>query len=250
VIVIEQIRLLRQLQEVDLKIFELDKTRACAALMRDQLDAQLKTVGERLSRNREILEEREKRRRKSEGDLAVEKTNLKKWKARLNESRNSRESVALVREIDLQEKSNRQMEEALLQIMIEADELKKLIAADEAEEAETRARFDAESKRVAGEIRDIDAAKSDLAKERAQFTSAIKPENLGRYDFIRRKRQGIAVTPVKNAICTGCHMAVSPQLLTILVKGTSLECCPMCQRIIYSEEIVYGTEENAEANGA
>lgn len=248
---VEQIKLLRKLQELDLKILELENEREGCTVARDQLVESLKEIEERLARNRALLEEREVRRRKAEGDLAVEKTNLKKWKARLNDSKNSRESVALVREIDLQEKSNRQMEEELLKVMIEVDEFKKLIAADEAEQADLKKRFEAEDAEAARIINEVNGKQAVFLKDRAGYTKAISPENMGRYDFIRKRRVGIALTPVKkNLICTGCHMAISPHLYTILLTGTALESCPSCSRIIYAEERVYGDAEAPAEPGA
>jgi predicted nucleic acid-binding Zn-ribbon protein len=248
--VIEQIRLLKKLQDHDLGILELERERGECTKARDELAARHKEITERLSAARETLKEREKKVRKGEEDLAVEKTNLKKWKARLNESRNSRESIALAREVDMQEKANKHMEEDLLVVMEEVEGLKKTIASDEGEENAARRSLDDEERRVAARLKEIDAAKEALATQRDGFKAAITAENLSRYDFIRTRRQGIALAPAKDGICTGCYMSVSPRMLTILVQGNSIETCPSCQRIIYSEEIVFGAETQGTTGGS
>ncbi|MBI5529297.1 MAG: hypothetical protein HY897_23480 [Deltaproteobacteria bacterium] len=247
---IEQIRFLKKLQDLDLKILELDRERDECTKPREELAARFKEITGKLAASRETLQDREKKMRKGEEDLAVEKTNLKKWKARLNESRNSRESVALAREVDMQEKANKHMEEDLLGVMEEVENLKKTIDAEETEETDTRCRLDGEEKKVAARLQEIDAAKTSLAAQREGFKAAITAENLGRYDFIRTRRQGIALAPAKDGICTGCYMSVSPRMLTILVQGNSIETCPSCQRIIYFEDVVFGGETETVPEGA
>lgn len=242
---IDQIRLLKKLQDLDLKILDVDKERDECTRNRDQLAARLAEIGAGLQASRDTLQEREKKVKKGEDDLAVEKTNLKKWKARLNESRNSRESIALAREVDMQEKANKHMEEDLLVVMEEVEGLKKTIAAAEDDETETRGRLAGEEKKVASRLRELDSERAKFSNQRDGFKSAITAENLSRYDFIRTRRQGIALAPAKGGICTGCYMSVSPMMLTILVQGTTIETCPSCQRIIYFEELL--AEPAAEA---
>jgi predicted nucleic acid-binding Zn-ribbon protein len=236
---VDQIKDLRKLQEIDLRILELEILRKGCTASRDQLDAELKVVEERLEKNSKFLEERESKQRKDMGDLEVEKTNVKKWKARLNDSKNSRDSIMLVREIDSHEKMVRQMEEDLLKVMEEAEELKKAVTGDNATAGDLRQKLDEANSAASEEITSLDSQIADIGTERIAYTQKVAPENLGRYDFIRHKRQGLAVMPVKGGICTGCHMSISPHLYMILVRGTTLEACPSCQRIIYAEERVY-----------
>ncbi|MFA6033658.1 MAG: C4-type zinc ribbon domain-containing protein [Myxococcota bacterium] len=239
---IAQIRLLRKLQEIDLRILDLERQRSRCCESSDQLKTKLEGLAAKLQTERAALAEKERRQKKDEDDLAVEKTNLKKWKARLQESKNSRESIALVREIDLQEKSNKHMEDVLLELMQEVETLGKSIKASESEEAEVRGRFVTEEKRSSQEMAALDAHIAEISKERTEYLKQVNPEYLSRYNFIRPRRMGLAVMPVKNGICTGCHMTISPQLLTILVQSNSMQSCPSCQRIIYFHETVYPEE--------
>ena len=52
------------------------------------------------------------------------------------------------------------------------------------------------------------------------------------------ERLGLAVVPVVNGVCKGCHMAIPPQLYNIIQRGLSMETCPSCNRIIYWEELM------------
>ena len=51
-------------------------------------------------------------------------------------------------------------------------------------------------------------------------------------------RRGLAVVPVVKGVCQGCHMSIPPQLFNLLQRGTTMETCPTCNRIIYWSELM------------
>ncbi len=46
------------------------------------------------------------------------------------------------------------------------------------------------------------------------------------------------MAPVSNGTCRGCNMNIPPQLFNVLQRGTSIETCPYCHRIIFWEELM------------
>jgi predicted nucleic acid-binding Zn-ribbon protein len=73
----------------------------------------------------------------------------------------------------------------------------------------------------------------DLQAQRQEIQKNIPKQLLKRYDFIREKRQGIAITGVRNGVCLACHMNLPPQKFIELQMDKELMTCPHCQRIIY-----------------
>ena len=73
--------------------------------------------------------------------------------------------------------------------------------------------------------------------ERDSLTRDVRPEVLKRYSGIRIRR-GLAVVGVRNGTCQGCNMNIPPQLYNVLQRGTSIETCPSCHRIIYWEDLM------------
>jgi hypothetical protein len=65
----------------------------------------------------------------------------------------------------------------------------------------------------------------------------VRPDVLKRYGAIRMRR-GLAVVAVRSGTCTGCNMNMPPQLYNTLQRGTSLETCPYCHRMIYWDELM------------
>ena len=78
---------------------------------------------------------------------------------------------------------------------------------------------------------------AEAGSGRGQITGKIDAALLKRYEHCLRSR-GIAVVPVREGICQGCHMKVPPQLNNILARFDSIESCPNCQRLIYRIELI------------
>ncbi|MBU2063647.1 MAG: hypothetical protein KKF93_04550, partial [Candidatus Omnitrophica bacterium] len=70
------------------------------------------------------------------------------------------------------------------------------------------------------------------AQRKRIISSSIKPEILTLYERILENKGELAIVPVKNEACSGCFMAVRPQVLNELKLGKLLT-CETCSRILY-----------------
>jgi predicted nucleic acid-binding Zn-ribbon protein len=120
------------------------------------------------------------------------------------------------------------MEEADKALKEERDakaELKKVEAETEAKVAELQARK-----------ADLEKQHADGSVKRKALLDGIPEELLSLYEETRKRRAGIALAQVHNDTCTVCHMRVSPQCVINTRKGTKIEMCDSCQRILYDLE--------------
>ena len=81
-------------------------------------------------------------------------------------------------------------------------------------------------------LREIQAQQAEIRVAREATAKLVKPDVLRKYGTIRMRR-GMAVVAVKDGTCRGCNMNIPPQLYNVLQRGSSLELCPNCNRIIY-----------------
>lgn len=82
--------------------------------------------------------------------------------------------------------------------------------------------------------------------EREQTAKDVRKDVLRKYESISKRRGGLAVVPAEKGVCTGCHMQLPPQLFNVLHRGSTIEQCPACQRIIYFAEAVEANAGGAE----
>jgi predicted nucleic acid-binding Zn-ribbon protein len=79
---------------------------------------------------------------------------------------------------------------------------------------------------------------ASLDARRAELATRVEPALLQRYENIRKRRGGIAVTQVTGGTCRGCNRQIPPQMAIVLVRANTIENCPNCNRIIYVPEAV------------
>jgi predicted nucleic acid-binding Zn-ribbon protein len=85
---------------------------------------------------------------------------------------------------------------------------------------------------------EAEAKLSELAGRRAASAALVDPAQLAKYENIKRRRAGVAVSPVVGSTCKGCHRNIPPQLSIVLQRADTIETCPNCHRIIYSASAV------------
>ncbi len=241
---IDQIKLLCNVQKIDIEIYKYKNELNALYKKRDSTLEQSSSIEQSIAKKADKIKELETRKTKIEEEVKVEKTNLKKWEARFNESRNSREGIALMHEIEVLKKAIDEMEEEVLKIMEEIDSFKKLIEEEDKELKIVKEKLSREEEEINNRAKDINAQINTLTEDRKKELNGIKPEILQEYDRIKEKNNGLPIVTIVDGSCAGCHMGIPPQLFTKVYAAISIETCPSCQRFIYIEDILNCESEN------
>lgn len=170
--------------------------------------------------------------KKKEQDLALEQEKIKRSERLLLNIKNQKEYNALAKEISFGKKVASQIEEATLEIMTETESLRKVVERKQGELVEMEK--DLLTKKTQAEIVGKDAKDSlqSLNSEKNKISESIEKDFVKRYSAVKRVR-GNAVVEMQNGTCTGCHMAIPPQLSIRVLKQEELISCPNCNRILY-----------------
>ncbi len=234
----EKLKALEELQQIDL---EMNAARADAEglpIRRAELEAKVSEAQRAYEAEKVRLEDNERERRQVESLLAMERDKVKKWEGRLGEIRTPREYAALSREIDIAKKTNETQSEQLKTLAAAANAIRAELdqCAEDLSEREMATQSDREA--LERQEDDLTRRLEGLGARRADAATRVDAGLLGRYENIRRRRAGIAVSPVVGFTCTGCNRNIPPQLSIVLQRADSVETCPSCNRIIYSAAAV------------
>ncbi len=121
----------------------------------------------------------------------------------------------------------------LLECLEQMDDVERVLA-DRANEYEKLSeQINSEKQTIAQETEENSKRLAELDNEWKTFSSKIDPQLLKIYIMVRDKAGGIAVAPVKDAVCYVCNMNIPSQMYNDLRRCDSLKFCPSCQRIIY-----------------
>lgn len=238
---LKTLKALVELQKIDSEILKMEKGRQHIPARIKEIDGTLAGMRRSLQQEMEQLDEAEMARRMAESDLRAEKEQIRKWETRLNEVRNNRDYQALSREIESARKANLALEDEILRKMQEIEELKISTDKQKFHLQEAESKLLAEKAELEKELARIDSEISQRRQGRQQAAERVEKRFFQQYQLVSSRRDGIAVVPVLDEHCQGCHMGIPPQLYNLVLRGDEVRTCPHCMRIIYYEAALRDT---------
>ncbi len=178
-------------------------------------------VLERARRQKEAeIQDWEARRQKLHGQTALVKTNV--------------EYTAILREIDAAAQQIAQIEDEVLGLFEAVDERARDLALREKELEEQAAGFDAEARILEERRAELERACAGQRARREGLVAALGAEARVLYDRAVRSR-GSGVVIVRAGSCSGCHRAIPPQVINLVLSG-EIGICENCRRILVVPE--------------
>ncbi len=233
----EQLLLLQELQAVDARILEL---RASI----ESLPEKLKPAKQDLERLEALLEQEKAQladteawRAEQENLIRREEEAIKEAKAKVQSAKNSRDYAAANRELENKRRSLSEREDEVLKVSEPLKTTRETVAAHERDVESLRAKIREEEAEIQARVRELEDEAQTHSGERQEKAAKIDRSVLKRYEMVLRRR-GVAVVPVKDGACGGCHMKLPPQLNNELARFESIKTCPNCQRLVYRIELL------------
>ncbi|MBC2694160.1 MAG: hypothetical protein HF982_02555 [Desulfobacteraceae bacterium] len=166
-------------------------------------------------------------------DVEMNISRLKKSQARLASIKTNKEYQSLLKEIEDVKTINSQIEDQMLEGLEQMDDIEKILADRNNEYEKFFEQVNKERQTIAHETEKNNKRLAELDTEWKKFSGKIDPQLLKIYLMVKDKAGGIAVVPVKDAVCNGCNMNIPAQMYNDLQRCDNLKFCPSCQRIIY-----------------
>jgi hypothetical protein len=232
-VVREQLKLLVKLQRIDVERERAEGQREENPRQVARLEQELGAAAAQFEAAKVRVEALHKERRALEKDIEEGEEKLKRGQHRLLEVKTNQEYKAMLKELEHTREANRLKEDRVLALMEE-------VSAAEKELAGLEAAFQEQEIDVKVRIKELEAARTQFEKEAAQLetqrrevVAVLSADLVAKYDFIRVRRNGRAVVPVRDAVCQACYMDIPPQRFNELQRSEVLMTCPSCSRIIF-----------------
>ncbi|HVM13152.1 MAG TPA: C4-type zinc ribbon domain-containing protein [Egibacteraceae bacterium] len=237
----EQRRLLA-LQQADTAIRQLRHRRANLPEQQavDENAEMLSRISMEYADSRERLEQLARSQKRYEDDIAVVESRRKSEEGRMYSGliTSEKEVQALRSEISSLRARKNDLEDALLEVMEEAEDLESMVLTLKERHAELTDRVAEleEARDVAA--RDIDAELAERQRERQAIAAEVPAEAAEYYEELRERKEGVAVAALVGRTCQGCRLALTAVEFEEVHERSQrgLARCEQCGRILVPAE--------------
>lgn len=177
---------------------------------------------ERINRIRERLNDLEVQRNEAEKQMGEIETQ------REYESLDKKIKEFSAKEQELRLKYNKERQEF--------DELKSDMTNKENMILTQEKEIESEKEKLESYIISKQAELDSLKGKEKEILPGIGDDIVYKFDRIVRKKEGVAIVPIKNGVCTGCNIMLTPQFVNEVREETTISFCPYCSRILYCED--------------
>ncbi|MCD6518337.1 MAG: hypothetical protein J7M05_00225 [Anaerolineae bacterium] len=149
--------------------------------------------------------------------------------------RSPRELESLRQDSEYLHKRIAEMEDRVLLAMTEVDDLE--AAVQEGKEAlqAFEENWAKEQANLTEQYKELRARLQELQTAREELRASLGRAELALYDELRKKKGGVALSPVKDGICQLCRVTVPSYKIELVEAGETIVTCEGCGRILYKE---------------
>ena len=233
---LEDLRLMVELQELDKRIHELEKNR-------ERLPRMIAAAGETLRATEAVSAEAEaaleavmKEKRRVETEMSDDNERLTKLKLRSSEIKTNKEYFAHLKEIEDCQKKIAKAEETDLELMEKAEKAETELNERKAASGEEHKKFEESKVRLTAQFSEGDVELAELRKKRSELFPKLNKERADYYQATLRNYPDSAVCEAKDGNCTGCRMRIPPQSFADIRKGEAIVTCYNCRRVLYFKD--------------
>jgi uncharacterized protein len=230
---LEVIEKLIILQDRDRKLIRLREELAHIPAERQQLQAKAAGAQAALDAAKQRGKQIESDRKKLELDADAKKQLIEKYSLQQFQTKKNEEYKALAHEIEMCKEAIFKLEDQQLELMEQAEQAQKQVAAATQSTNEAKRTIDARLADIAGREANLKKELAELEANRQELASAVDESTRSRYERLLKHKGSNVVVGIQHGVCGGCHMQLSRSTIVTCQAEQEIITCTNCGRILY-----------------
>ena len=232
----QQIKILVKLQALDGKIYKLNAEKKKIPEELSLLNQEYKEKEEGVKQTEQEVKNKQLEVKKMEGDLKSKEEIIKKHQIQLYQIKTNKEYSALEAEIRNIRADVSLLEDKVINYLDEVEQMNKVFLQQKEDLNKEEQKLKQKEELGNRRCQEIEQQIKDLNKKKEPFVSGIEPLLLSQYERILVRKEGEAMSAVKDSACGECRFMLTPQVIEEIKMGKELIFCSSCSRILYMEE--------------
>jgi len=230
------IQTLLELQEIDRKLYALDRAQGDLPHTLEELKRKLAELTGVYDQKTARLAEVERQHRALDGALSLAKERKKKYETQLYAVKTNKEYDAITLEIENTEKEIDQSETKIIEALEAEESLKEEITQYE-EQIKIAQQERGQQEELLNQLLEQNKHQvEDLRSARQGLAVGISPGLLRSYERILRGKDGVAVVKIVRGSCGGCSTRITSQRAMEIREMREIYYCESCGRILLWQE--------------
>jgi len=229
------IKILIELQDVDLQLMELEEILGDLPKKVDELIVAEKQAINNIEDGKQRIKEIKLELSKIELRVKEDNQKIDHLKDQLFKVTTNKQYDAFMQEIDHLKDQLDQDETVNIELMEEKETLEEEINNKEKDVKSVSKDLSDQRESLENVLNDTAEEKTQLEIDRSKLVEQIQEPTINRYEVVRKARRGTAVVPVLGASCSGCGAVVPPQKIAEIREDKSAYTCDECSRFLFIE---------------
>jgi predicted nucleic acid-binding Zn-ribbon protein len=226
---------LLELQDVDIQIIELEKSKEEFPVQVDMLGKEVSDAESSLTNKEEELNECLEEKKNIEEQIVNAKASLEKSQERLNLIKTNKEYDAVHTEIETQKHILASADKRIKKYTADIEYLQEVFEEAKGEYNEIITKNQPQIDELKSRIAGIDSEIAKVKKKRDKAVLKVNKNHLRIYDHIRLNRKNgrvISIVDDSRRNCTICYQMLGPQVIHDMRKGSDIVYCQSCGSIL------------------
>ena len=232
----DQLETLKRLQLLDGDLFTLRRQQGEKPRELEAAEAAVAAQEARAKAVEARLKTLQLAQKEKEVELQTKEGNVRKLQGQLFQVKTNKEYTAFQHEIETLKADNSVLEEEILKGFDAIEASTKERQEEQRRLSDAQARLATERQRIERELAAIEEQIGQLERQRHVLVPDVPSAALSLYERVLRIREGVALVPLVNDACGGCHRRLPPQVINQVYLHVDLVTCESCNRILYFDE--------------
>lgn len=240
----DKLRALRQLQETDSKIDEINRLRGELPLEVKDLEDELAGLQTRIEKIQAEIVQRKEDVAVKKNEIKEAQNQIKKYEQQQMEVRNNREYEAITKEMEFQKLEIELCEKRIREYTFDIENKTSLLEAAQLKHEERGVDLKQKQAELDEIVSETKKEVDDLTTKSQELASVIEDRLLSAYKRIRSNaRNGLAVVSVERDACGGCFNKIPPQRQLDIRTYKKIIVCEYCGRILIDSDFAGGEQK-------
>jgi predicted nucleic acid-binding Zn-ribbon protein len=232
----QELENLLEFQKVETEIARLNDTLKTFPDRIDALDAKQTSFEEAFEKDSAAMDVLKKKYRSLESDVHANESRIAKSQYKLGAVKTNKEYQAMLLEMEEIKEMNSGIEDEMIFCLEEMESFENELSQKKRVLKQLQAEMASEKSEIRREAEEKTKQLEEAERLHTRLIEEVDRALMADYLRVKRLVKFLAVVPVLQAVCQGCHRKIPPQMFIELQRSEQLKFCPHCDRLIFWDD--------------